>query len=152
VDVALDDGTINPSLSAFFNVVVFGIGHQVLANEFPRLWTEPFDILIQGGLLESLVENTDSAKPSERSGVGDMKGQIFIAEVEKLHHDCGTGYLLGAHTIGTGTVTFHLLKGSKNNRLVGSIARINSGTLTTTSCGGHCFALCVYKVYYPNSR
>ena len=36
-----------------------------------------------------------------------MKGQIFIAEAEEFHHNCGTGYLLGAHTIGTGTVTLY---------------------------------------------
>jgi hypothetical protein len=58
-------------------VVVFGIGHQVLANALPGLRAEPFDIVVQGRFLEALVEDTDSAKPSERSGVGDMKGQIL---------------------------------------------------------------------------
>ena len=37
-----------------------------------------------------------------------MKCQIFIGEVEKLHHDRGPGYLLGAHPISTGSVTFYL--------------------------------------------
>ena len=65
MDVARDDGTINPSLSAFFNVVVVCICQQVLGNQLPGFWADPFDILIEGRFLESLIEDTDSAKPSE---------------------------------------------------------------------------------------
>jgi hypothetical protein len=103
MNVGLDHRTIDSRLSSLFDFFILGVGQQITRNEFPCLRGQFFDVFIQGRLFEPLAGNADSAKSSQDPGVGDMKSQVFIGEIEKPHHHRSAKHLLGSHPMGTGS-------------------------------------------------
>ena len=89
--------------SAFFDALFVGIAQDVTVNQLPGLCADPLDVAVQGGLLKTFISNANTAKPTQRLRVDDVKGQLFISEVKKDFNDSTAQDLFSGHTMCTAT-------------------------------------------------
>jgi hypothetical protein len=105
---AFDTGTIGSHDSPLFNALIFGIAQDIAVDQLPGLSADPFDVTVESGFLKSVFGHSDTAKPAQRLRINDMKGQLFISEIEEDFHDSATQNLLSAHSICPTSSRHHL--------------------------------------------
>jgi hypothetical protein len=102
MNVALHDRTIDSHLPALLHFRLPAVDHQNPINLLPGRPGNTFDVLGQRRFLETLIGYAQTAKPSQRVGIGQVKRQKLIAESKHLFDNSRSQNVLGAQAIGAG--------------------------------------------------
>ena len=90
MNIWTNDGAIDTSLFAFFNVFIFSIGSQKSVDAFPGLGGNGLDIFAKSGFFEAFINQTNATKISVGSWINKMKSKSLITEAFRLFDDRGT--------------------------------------------------------------
>jgi len=87
VDVRFDHRAIDPDLATVLDPQLLGRGHHEPIDEFQRLGLNPLEVLLQSRFAGGLLVDAEPAKRAIAARVGQMEGQLLVAEAVHLLQD-----------------------------------------------------------------
>jgi len=110
VDIRGDHRAIHPHGLAFFHVEASGFLDDEAVDEFEGLRLDLLDVLLQRGFAGRLFINAKTAESAVTAGVGQVEGQLLVAEAVHLLENQGPQDLVAGQA-GTPGADIRLVSG-----------------------------------------